>query len=53
MAENGDRYAQLRRLKLPLRDGTSNFAKYLFKIPQEEIASNDLMVERIHKIIKK
>lgn len=45
MGENGDRYAQLRRLKLPLRDGTINYAKYLFKIPQEEMASNDLMVQ--------
>lgn len=45
MGENGDRYAQLRRLKLPLRDGTTNYAKYLFKIPQEEMASNDLMVQ--------
>ena len=35
MGENGDRYAQLKRLKLPLRDGTTNYAKYLFKIPQE------------------
>ena len=43
MAENGDRYAQLRRLKLPLRDGTTNYAKYLFKIPQEEMSSNELM----------
>ena len=45
MSENGDRYAQLRRLKLPLRDGSTNYAKYLFKIPQEEMASNDLMVQ--------
>ncbi len=45
MGENGDRYAQLRRLKLPLRDGSTNYAKYLFKIPQEEMASNDLMVQ--------
>ena len=45
MAENGDRYSQLRRLKLPLRDGTTNYAKYLFKIPQEEMASNDLMIQ--------
>jgi hypothetical protein len=43
MSENGDRYAQLRRLKLPLRDGSTNYAKYLFKIPQEEMASNDLI----------
>jgi hypothetical protein len=43
MGENGDRYAQLKRLKLPLRDGTTNYAKYLFKIPQEEMASNDLI----------
>jgi hypothetical protein len=43
MGENGDRYAQLRRLKLPLRDGSNNYAKYLFKIPQEEMASNDLI----------
>lgn len=45
MGENGDRYSQLRRLKLPLRDGTNNYAKYLFKIPQEEMASNNLMVQ--------
>lgn len=45
MGENGDRYAQLRRLGLPLRDGTTNYAKYLFKIPQEEMASNTLMVQ--------
>jgi hypothetical protein len=43
MGENGDRYAQLRRLKLPLRDGSNNYAKYIFKIPQEEMASNDLI----------
>jgi hypothetical protein len=43
LAENGDRYTQLRRLGLPLRDGTSNYAKFLFKIPQEEMASNELM----------
>lgn len=45
MAENGDRYAQLRRLKLPLRDGSVNYAKYLFKIPQEEMSSNSSMVQ--------
>jgi hypothetical protein len=43
MGENGDRYAQLRRLGLPLRNGTTNYAKYLFKIPQEETASNTLV----------
>lgn len=43
IAENGDRYTQCRRLGLPLRDGTTNYAKYLFKIPQEEMASNELM----------
>jgi len=45
MSENGDRYAQLRRLGLPLREGSTNYAKYLFKIPQEEMASNELMVQ--------
>lgn len=45
MSENGDRYAQLRRLGLPLRDGSTNYAKYLFKIPQEEMASNELVVQ--------
>jgi hypothetical protein len=43
LAENGDRYTQLRRLGLPLRDGSTNYAKFLFKIPQEEMASNELM----------
>jgi hypothetical protein len=45
IGEFGDRYAQLRRLGLPLRDGSTNYAKYLFKIPQEEMASNELMVQ--------
>jgi cell surface protein SprA len=45
IGEFGDRYAQLKRLKLPLRDGSTNYAKYLFKIPQEEMASNELMVQ--------
>ncbi len=36
-----DRYHNLRRLKLPVRDGVSyNDASLLFKIPQEEIAGN-------------
>ncbi|MCC6251758.1 MAG: RagB/SusD family nutrient uptake outer membrane protein [Bacteroidia bacterium] len=43
MSENGDRYNQLKRLGLPLRDGTTNYAKYVFKIPQEEMASNTLI----------
>lgn len=38
--ENMDRYVTIRRLGLPLRDGSNNYAKYLFKIPQEEIAGN-------------
>lgn len=37
----GDRYMNLRRLKLPLRKGdASQYGKFLFKIPQEEIAGN-------------
>ena len=38
--ENGDRFTTLRRLGLPLRDGSTNYAKFLFKVPQEEIAGN-------------
>jgi starch-binding outer membrane protein, SusD/RagB family len=35
----GDRYMNLRRLKLPLRKGLAiEYGKFLFKIPQEEIA---------------
>jgi starch-binding outer membrane protein, SusD/RagB family len=39
----GDRYMNLRRLGLPIGNGpnsTLNYAKFLFKIPQEEIAGN-------------
>jgi|688.fasta_scaffold27896_4 hypothetical protein len=37
----GDRYMNLRRLQLPLRKGdASQYGKFLFKIPQEEIAGN-------------
>jgi hypothetical protein len=41
----GDRYFNARRLGLPLRDGSTNYAKYLFKIPQEEIAGNPDIVQ--------
>lgn len=41
----GDRYLNLRRLGLPLRDGSINYAKYLFKIPQEEIAGNPDIIQ--------
>jgi len=41
----GDRYFNLRRLGLPLRDGSTNYAKYLFKIPQEEIAGNPGIIQ--------
>jgi hypothetical protein len=41
----GDRYYNVRRLGLPLRDGRMNYAKYLFKIPQEEIAGNPDIVQ--------
>lgn len=40
LCENGDRYMTIRRLRLPLRDGSANYGKFLFKIPQEEIAGN-------------
>ncbi len=45
MSENGDRYTQLKRLGLPLRDGTTNYDKYVFKIPQEEMSSNNLIIQ--------
>lgn len=42
----GDRYHNLKRLKLPLRDGVAyNDPSLLFKIPQEEMSGNTLMVQ--------
>jgi hypothetical protein len=41
MCEQGDRYMNLRRLRLPLRKVNENeYSKFLFKIPQEEISAN-------------
>jgi hypothetical protein len=40
----GDRYMFLRKNKLPLRGG-NDYQKYLFKIPQEEIAGNPDVVQ--------
>lgn len=41
MCEQGDRYMNLRRLRLPLRKANENeYSKFLFKIPQEEISAN-------------
>jgi hypothetical protein len=45
MCENGDRYTTLRRLGLPLGSGSTNYGKYLFKIPQEEIAGNPEIIQ--------
>ena len=42
----GDRYMNLRRLKLPLRKGdATQYGKFLFKIPQEEIAGTPDIVQ--------
>ena len=41
VAEQSDRYMNLRRLRLPLRKIDANdYSKFLFKIPQEEISAN-------------
>jgi hypothetical protein len=40
----GDRYMFLRKNGLPLRNG-SDYKKYLFKIPQEEIAGNPNIIQ--------
>lgn len=46
LAFEGDRYLNLRRLKLPMRDGVAyNDPSLLFKIPQEEMSGNTLMVQ--------
>jgi starch-binding outer membrane protein, SusD/RagB family len=44
LAFEGDRYMFLRKNKLSLRNGTE-YQKYLFKIPQEEIAGNPDIVQ--------
>ncbi|OFX44281.1 MAG: hypothetical protein A2046_13515 [Bacteroidetes bacterium GWA2_30_7] len=42
----GDRYHNLKRLKLPLRDGVAfDNSSLIFKIPQEEMSGNSLMVQ--------
>jgi hypothetical protein len=42
----GDRYHNLRRMKQPVRGGVPhNDASLLFKIPQEEMSGNSLMVQ--------
>lgn len=42
----GDRYHNLKRLKLPLRDGVAwNSDAPIFKIPADEMSGNDLMVQ--------
>ena len=42
----GDRYHNLKRLKLPLRDAVAyDDPSLLFKIPQEEMSGNTLMVQ--------
>lgn len=46
MCFEGDRYHNLKRLKLPLRTGVPwNDNSVLFKIPQEEMSGNPLMVQ--------
>jgi hypothetical protein len=42
----GDRYHNLKRLKLPLRDGVAwNSDAPIFKIPADEVSGNGLMVQ--------
>ncbi len=42
----GDRYHNLKRMKLPLRGGVPyNDPSVLFKIPQEEMSGNSLMIQ--------
>ncbi|OFX17106.1 MAG: hypothetical protein A2033_13610 [Bacteroidetes bacterium GWA2_31_9] len=42
----GDRYHNLKRLQLPLRDNIAyNNSSLIFKIPQEEMSGNTLMVQ--------
>lgn len=42
----GDRYHNLKRLKLPLRDGVAwNSDAPIFKIPADEVSGNSLMVQ--------
>jgi hypothetical protein len=44
----GDRYLNLRRLKLPVRDGVAyDDPSLLFKIPQEEMSGNTLMEQNM------
>jgi len=44
ICEQSDRYMNLRRLQSPLRKG-SEYSKFLFKIPQEEVSANPELLQ--------